>query len=213
MWDEWKITIVDPLETHYYQPGFLFIPFGMYSKNDVVKPMRDFIPAGVEVIKGVAADVIEPDQNRVRLTDGVLVGYDFPVIATGAFIHPEETPGLNEYQWGRSIQEFYTLEGAIALAKYLRTWQGGRLVVNAVENPIKCPVAPIESPLMLADWYFHEQGMRDRVELVRHAALLGFHQAHSRQTHRRHPAAENAGGARFRGGARRPRCQKVGPLR
>lgn len=162
--DEWKITIVDPLETHYYQPGFLFIPFGMYSKNDVVKPMRDFIPAGVEVIKA-AADVIEPDQNRVRLTDGKLVGYDFLVIATGAFIHPEETPGLNEHEWGRSIQEFYTLEGAIALAKYLRTWQGGRLVVNVVENPIKCPVAPIEF-LMLADWYFHEQGMRDRVELV-----------------------------------------------
>lgn len=162
--DEWKITIVDPLETHYYQPGFLFIPFGMYSKNDVVKPMRDFIPAGVEVIKA-AVDVIEPDQNRVRLADGKLVGYDFLVIATGAYIHPEETPGLNEHEWGRSIQEFYTLEGAIALAKYLRTWQGGRLVVNVVENPIKCPVAPIEF-LMLADWYFHEQGMRDRVELV-----------------------------------------------
>ncbi len=162
--DEWKITIVDPLETHYYQPGFLFIPFGMYSKNDVVKPMRDFIPAGVEVIKA-EVDVIEPDQNRVRLADGKLVGYDFLVIATGAYIHPEETPGLNEHEWGRSIQEFYTLEGAIALAKYLRTWQGGRLVVNVVENPIKCPVAPIEF-LMLADWYFHEQGMRDRVELV-----------------------------------------------
>ncbi len=36
--DEWKITIVDQHETHYYQPGFLFIPFGMYSKSDVVKP-------------------------------------------------------------------------------------------------------------------------------------------------------------------------------
>ena len=82
--DEWKITIVDPLETHYYQPGFLFIPFGMYSKNDVVKPMRDFIPAGVEGIKA-AADVIEPDQNRERLADGRLVGYDFLVIPPGDY--------------------------------------------------------------------------------------------------------------------------------
>lgn len=162
--EEWRITIVDPLETHYYQPGFLFIPFGMYSKNDVVKPMRDFIPAGVEVIKS-AADLIEPEQNRVKLADGRILGYDFLVIATGSYIHPEETPGLQEHEWRRSIQEFYTLEGALALAKHLRTWQGGRLVVNVVENPIKCPVAPIEF-IMLADWFFHEQGIRDRVELI-----------------------------------------------
>ena len=162
--DEWKITIVDPIETHYYQPGFLFIPFGMYSKNDVVKPIRDFIPAGVEVIKS-AADSIEPDQNRVKLADGRSLAYDFLVIATGSYTHPEETPGLQEHEWGRSIQEFYTLEGSIALARHLRTWQGGRLVVNVVENPIKCPVAPIEF-IMLADWFFREQGMRDRVELI-----------------------------------------------
>ena len=162
--DEWKITIVDPIETHYYQPGFLFIPFGMYSKNDVVKPIRDFIPAGVEVIKS-AADSIELDQNRVKLADGRSLAYDFLVIATGSYTHPGETPGLQEHGWGRSIQEFYTLEGSMALARHLRTWQGGRLVVNVVENPIKCPVAPIEF-IMLADWFFHEQGMRDRVELI-----------------------------------------------
>ena len=74
--DEWQMTIVDPHETHYYQPGFLFIPFGMYSKADVVKPKRDFIPAGVQVI-AAAAEVIEPDQNRVKLTDGRILTYDF----------------------------------------------------------------------------------------------------------------------------------------
>jgi sulfide:quinone oxidoreductase len=169
--DEWKITIVDPLEIHYYQPGFLFIPFGMYSKNDVVKPIRDFIPAGVEMIRA-GADVIEPDQNRVKLADGRTLMYDFLVIATGSYIHPEETPGLQEHEWGRSIQEFYTLEGAVELARHLRTWQGGRLVVNVVENPIKCPVAPLEF-IMLADWFFHEQGMRDRVELIYATPLSG----------------------------------------
>jgi sulfide:quinone oxidoreductase len=67
--------------------------------------------------------------------------------------------------WRKTIFDFYTLEGALALARHLRTWQGGRMVVNVVENPIKCPVAPLEF-LMLADWYFHEQGLRDRVELI-----------------------------------------------
>lgn len=48
--DAWRITIVDQEETHYYQPGFLFIPFGIYGPNDVIKPRRDFIPPGVELI-------------------------------------------------------------------------------------------------------------------------------------------------------------------
>jgi sulfide:quinone oxidoreductase len=161
--DEWKVTIVDPVETHYYQPGFLFIPFGMYSKNDVVKPKWDFIPSGVEMIKATA-EVVEPDQNRVKLTDGRILPYDYLVLATGTQIHPEETPGLQGPEWQRSIFDFYTVEGATALAKHLRTWQGGRLVLNIVDNPIKCPVAPLEF-IMLADWFFDEQGIRDRVEL------------------------------------------------
>ena len=169
--DEWKITIVDPAETHYYQPGFLFIPFGMYTKNDVMKPKRDFIPAGVDVIKA-AADVIEPDKNQVKLVDGTTLHYDVLVVATGTDIHPEETPGLEGPEWRRSIFDFYSIEGAQALAKHLRTWQGGRLVLNVVENPIKCPVAPLEF-IMLADWFFHEQGIRDKVELIYATPLPG----------------------------------------
>jgi sulfide:quinone oxidoreductase len=169
--DEWQMTIVDPHETHYYQPGFLFLPFGMYGKADVMKPKRDFLPAGVEVIKA-EADIIEPDQNRVKLVDGRILQYDFLVIATGAQTRPEETPGLLEHEWHKSIYDFYTIEGAMALAKHLRNWQGGRMVVNVVENPIKCPVAPLEF-LMLADWFFHEQGIRDRVDLIYATPLSG----------------------------------------
>ncbi|CAG0954970.1 partial sulfide:quinone oxidoreductase, partial [Gammaproteobacteria bacterium] len=170
--DDWHITIVDQHATHYYQPGFLFIPFGMYSKNDVVKPKRDFIPAGVELIMS-PIEAIEPEQKRVKLVkDQRVLNYDFLVIATGTQTHPDQTPGLHEHEWYKSIYDFYTLEGAVALAKHLRTWQGGRLVVNVVENPIKCPVAPLEF-LMLADWFFHEQGLRDRVEIIYATPLPG----------------------------------------
>jgi sulfide:quinone oxidoreductase len=170
--DEWAITIVDQHATHYYQPGFLFIPFGMYSKNDVIKPKRDFIPAGVELIMS-PIEAVEPEHNRVKLVkDNRLLNYDFLVIATGTQTHPEQTPGLHEHEWHKSIFEFYTIEGAVALAKHLRTWAGGRMVVNVVENPIKCPVAPLEF-LMLADWFFHEQGLRDKVEIIYATPLPG----------------------------------------
>jgi sulfide:quinone oxidoreductase len=170
--DEWQITIVDQNETHYYQPGFLFIPFGMYSKSDVVKPKRDFLPSGVEFIMS-PIEIIEPDKNRVKLVkDNRYLNYDFLVIATGTRTHPEQTAGLQEHEWYKTIFDFYTIEGALALAKYLRTWQGGRMVINIVENPIKCPVAPLEFT-MLADWFFHEQGIRDRVELIYATPLPG----------------------------------------
>jgi sulfide:quinone oxidoreductase len=163
--DEWKITIVDQEETHYYQPGFLFIPFGIYGPNDVIKPKRDFIPAGVEMIVS-EIELIEPEQNRVRLAkDKRTLSYDFLIIATGTHPRPDETPGMTDGQWRQSIHDFYTHEGAVALAKHLRNWEGGRLVVNIMEMPFKCPVAPLEF-IFLADWHFHNLGIRDRVDLT-----------------------------------------------
>lgn len=169
---EWQITVVDQNETHYYQPGFLFLPFGMYQSRDVIKPKRDFIPAGVEMIVS-PIQVIDAANNTVTLVkDRRVLAYDFLVIATGAQIRPDQTPGLDEHEWHKTIHDFYTFDGAITLARQLDQWQGGRLVVNVVENPIKCPVAPLEF-LMLADAYFQNRGIRDRVELIYATPLPG----------------------------------------
>jgi len=162
--DEWEITIVDQDEIHYYQPGFLFIPFGIYTTDDVVKPTRNFVPDGVSLILS-EIDVIEPDENQVRLADGTVLPYDYLVIATGTEPRPDQTPGLTTDAWRKTVHDFYTLDGAVALHDAFRTWEGGRLVVNIVELPFKCPVAPLEFTF-LADWHFHERGMRDRVEIV-----------------------------------------------
>ncbi|MGQ9502872.1 MAG: type III sulfide quinone reductase, selenoprotein subtype [Anaerolineae bacterium] len=170
--EEWDITIVDQSEVHHYQPGYLFIPFGIYTRNDVVKPRRDYIPPGVKMILS-RIEAIEPDQNRVRLEkDNRYLPYDFLVIATGSQPRYEEVPGLIGPEWRKSIHEFYTLEGAVALARHLRSWEGGHLVLNISEMPIKCPVAPLEF-LFLADWYFHERGKRSRVELTLATPLPG----------------------------------------
>ncbi len=170
--NEWRIIIVDRDETHYYQPGFLFIPFGIYSPRNVVKPKRDFIPSNVEMILS-DIEVIEPEANRVKLVrDKRVINYDYLVIATGSHIHPEETEGMQNGAWHQNIFDFYTLEGATALAHFLKFWKGGRLVLNVTEMPIKCPVAPLEF-IFLADWYFHERGIRDKVELIFSTPLPG----------------------------------------
>ncbi len=169
---EWQITMVDQDEVHYYQPGFLFIPFGTYGKADVMRPKRDYLPRGVEVIIS-PIELIEPEQNKVTLgKDGRVLSYDYLIIATGSRVVPEETPGLLEHEWRKSIFDFYTPDGAVALHNFLRSWQGGRLVLNVTEMPIKCPVAPLEF-LFLADAFFQEQGIRDRVELTLATPLPG----------------------------------------
>ncbi|MFG1690619.1 NAD(P)/FAD-dependent oxidoreductase [Gemmatimonadota bacterium] len=169
--ENWEITVVDQDNTHIYQPGLLFIPFGIYEPRDVKKPRARFIPPGVNFVEA-GIDVIEPDDNRVRLEDGAHLEYDFLIIATGSRIVPEETEGLQEAGWQKNIFDFYTLEGATRLADSLRHWKGGRLVLNVVEMPIKCPVAPLEY-LFLSDWWFTEEGMRDKVEIVYATPLDG----------------------------------------
>ncbi len=170
--EEWRIIIVDRDETHYYQPGFLFIPFEIYSAPEVVKPKRDFLPRGIEVVIS-DIDHIEPEKNRVYLVrESRVINYDYLVIATGSHIHPEEVEGMVNGGWQKNIFDFYTLDGTTKLAKFLKFWPGGRLVLNVAEMPIKCPVAPLEF-LFLADWYFHKKGIRDKVELIYATPLPG----------------------------------------
>jgi sulfide:quinone oxidoreductase len=169
--DEWNITIVDQDDEHIYQPGLLFIPFGVYDESDVVRPRSRYVPRGVDLLLA-GIDVIEPDENRVRLLDGSIVDYDYLVIATGSRIAPDEMEGLTGAGWQKHIFDFYTLDGATRLHEAMKDFKGGRLVVNVAEMPIKCPVAPLEF-IFLADWYFHQRGMRDKVELVYATPLDG----------------------------------------
>ncbi len=160
---EWKLTIIDNIETHYYQPGFLFIPFGVYTEEDVIKPKRDFYPEGVSVVESEIWKVL-PEFNKVHLANGNTIDYDVLIIATGSRIAPEETEGLTGELWKKDIFDFYTIDGAAALAKKLKSWHGGKLVINITEMPIKCPVAPLEFAF-LADAFFEDKGIRDKVEI------------------------------------------------
>ncbi|OPX29757.1 MAG: oxidoreductase [Candidatus Cloacimonas sp. 4484_143] len=168
---EWKITIVDQHKTHYYQPGFLFIPFDIYKEKDVIKTKKQFIPKGVDYIQE-AIELIEHDKNNVILNNGKNLPYDILIIATGSKIVPDEIDGLKGEGWFKDVFDFYTLEGASALRDKLENWKGGKFVVHMAEMPIKCPVAPLEF-CFLADWYFTKKGIRDKVEMTYITPLTG----------------------------------------
>jgi len=160
---EWEITIVDQYKTHYYQPGFLFLPFDTYKPEDVKKSIDEFIPKGVKLIRE-KIDVIDKDSDTVVLEGGKKLKYDILIIATGTKTAPGEVEGMLGDYWYKSIFDFYTFEGALALRDKLRVWKGGKMVVHITEMPIKCPVAPLEFAF-LADSFFLKKGMRDKVEI------------------------------------------------
>lgn len=163
--DEWEITVVDQSEEHHYQPGYLFIPFGTYRPEEIVKARRPLISEGVGQVTG-EVDRVDPEANVVHLTDGTELAYDQLVIATGTHPHPDETPGLAEPEAKtRGVHSFYTLDDAIALRDALEAFNGGRLVVNLIELPIKCPVAPLEF-VFLAEAWLRERGLREATEVT-----------------------------------------------
>lgn len=167
----WQISIIDEATTHYYQPGFLFLPFGMYEEEEIQKPTKHFIPHNVQFINK-SIEKIDVDANTVLLQDGSSQPYDILIIASGCHIAPEETPGMKDKLWYRDIFDFYSFEGARALRDKLETWEGGKLVVQITEMPVKCPVAPLEFSF-LADDYFTHRGMREKVEITYVTPLSG----------------------------------------
>ena len=168
---EWKITIIDRDNVHYYQPGFLFIPFGLYQPEDVARPRTDFIPKEVNFIQQ-EVERIDGNHDLVILRNGETLHYEVLIVATGAEVVPEETEGMKGELWYKDIFDFYTFEGSTRLAKKLETWEGGNLVINLAETLIKCPVAPLEFTF-LADAYFEEKGIRDKVNITYVTPLSG----------------------------------------
>lgn len=161
---EVEITVVDRDDLHLYQPGLLFVPFGLTHAEDIVRPRQRQLRKGVNFVPS-AIDRVDVEDDRVVLEDGTVLPYDVLIVATGARLAPEETEGLLGPGWNQQVFTFYDLEGAVALERALSEFERGRLVVNVVDLPIKCPIAPLEF-CFLADWYFHQRGIRDDVDIV-----------------------------------------------
>ena len=159
-----SISVVDEDDRHVYQPGLLFVPFGLTRPEDIVRPRSEQLHAGVEYHQS-GIDHIDLDADRVHLVDGAVLDYDVIVVASGSRLLPEETEGLTGPGWMERMFTFYDLPGATALQRALTAFDRGRLVVNVVDLPIKCPVAPLEF-CFLADWYFQERGVRDQIAIT-----------------------------------------------
>lgn len=152
-----KIFLVEGSQRHYYQPGFLEIPFDMMSPPSTYRPVSRMLADGIILVPefATALDL----KNRVVRTDRQSINYDFLVIATGARYDYDSIPGLKE-----GTNNFYSFDSAVELKMKLNNFKSGRVVVGVSSMPYKCTPAPLEAVFMLND-YFIKRGIRDKVEI------------------------------------------------
>jgi sulfide:quinone oxidoreductase len=165
------ITVADGNNDHVYQPGLLFVPFGLAQADELIRPRRAQLHSGINYLQA-AVERVDVDGNVAHFEGGHSEAYDVLIVATGAVLLSEETEGLNGPGWGEKVFTFYSLDGAAALTNALSNFTAGKIVVNVVDMPIKCPVAPLEF-CFLADWFFREKGIRDDVDLTYATPLDG----------------------------------------
>jgi sulfide:quinone oxidoreductase len=165
---EAEIHVIDRDDRHVYQPGLLFVPFGLADPAKLVRSRSKQLRSGIEFHER-EVDSVALDEQEVRLADGAVLPYDVLIVASGVALQPEETEGL---VWSDTVHTFYELDRAVALRDALARFDGGRLVVDIVDMPIKCPVAPIEF-VFLADWWLRRRGLRDRSQVVLATPLDG----------------------------------------
>ncbi|GBD97889.1 MAG TPA: NAD(P)/FAD-dependent oxidoreductase [Nitrospirae bacterium] len=158
---EWEITVIDRDDNHVYQPGLLFVPFGLCTVNSLIRSRKQYISHGINFVIDPVKRV-NHERNMVE-TDGGSFDYDWLIIGTGCRLAPEENEGLMD-EWGKNAFSFYTTETAALLSNAMANFNGGKLLMCVAELPVKCPVAPIEF-VFLADWYFRQKGIRNKVEL------------------------------------------------
>jgi sulfide:quinone oxidoreductase len=166
-----SITVIDRDDVHRYQPRLLPVAFGLADPDAGVRPRHAQLRDGIE-FRVAEADRIEAARNTVVLKGGEELSYDVLVVASGAYLLPDETEGLTGPGWLQRMFTFYTHEGAVGLRDALARFSRGRIVLNIVDMPIKCSVAPLEF-CYLADWYYRRKGLRDKIEITYVTPLEG----------------------------------------
>ena len=159
---ETNIGIVDPAETHFYQPAWTLVGANAYNYEKTAKPMASLIPKGVDWIKKYA-DTFAPESNAVTMTDGTEITYDYLVVVPGIKIAPELVKGLKEAMEQGVVCSNYT--NPKHTWETLKRFKGGTALFTQPTTPIKCGGAP-QKIMYLAEEHFKKSGVRQKTDIV-----------------------------------------------
>lgn len=158
------IGIVEPSESHFYQPLWTLVGAGVFPPEASRRREADFIPAGVDWIRDRATELL-PDQKAVVTASGRRLTYDWLVVALGIQIDWTAVPGLAEGIGSRGICSNYSFEHVAYTWETIRHFTGGTALFTVPNTAVKCGGAP-QKIMYLADDAFRRQGVRDRTQVV-----------------------------------------------
>ena len=153
-----EVMVIDSTGNHVYQPGFMYIAMGGERAANLSRPERSLLDKRVSLLVGEVVGVDETRQ-QVSLADGMVLGYDHLVLATGSRIVPESIE-----HFAQEAQHFYTAEAAARLRAALDAFTGGRIVIGIAGMPYKCPPAPLEVAFLI-EAELRQRGLRDGTEM------------------------------------------------
>lgn len=154
------IVVVEPRETHDYQPGWTMVGAGVFDVADTRRPEANVIPQGVRWIKGSVAS-FTPDRDAVTLEDGAEISYRALVVAPGILLDWTAIDGLKETLGRNGVTSNYSYETAPYTWELVTKLRGGRALFTQPPMPIKCAGAPQKAMYLSCDHWQRHARLKD----------------------------------------------------
>jgi sulfide:quinone oxidoreductase len=152
------VAVIEPADTHYYQPLWTLVGGGVVPKEITGRPMKSVIPKRVHWIKDAVAE-FEPDKNMIRTREGKIITYDWLVVAAGLQINWDKIPGLKEGVTKNGVCSNYSYETVDSTWQNIKNFKGGTAIFTMPSGAVKCGGAP-QKIMYLADETFRRNGVR-----------------------------------------------------
>ncbi len=156
------VAIVDPKETHDYQPAWTLVGADTYDMEKTKRPQKDFIPNGAKWIREYVT-AIDADNNQIELKNGDHLSYDYLVVAPGLVNDLDGVEGLSEALQTDSVCSNYI--DPEKTREVLKNFKGGNALFTQPTTPIKCGGAPQKIMYLAAD-YFRKNKLSDKTQVT-----------------------------------------------
>ena len=158
--DDLRIAIVDPSETHYYQPGWTMVGGGVFSNTQTKRNTRDLIPSKVSWIKQSVVG-FTPAENTVQLDNNLSLHYQQLIVAPGLTLNWNGIKGLKESLGKNGVTSNYSYDYSPYTWELVKNLKKGRAIFTQPPMPIKCAGAPQKALYLSGDHWYRNGVLKD----------------------------------------------------
>ena len=154
------VAIIDPADTHYYQPGWTMVGGGIFKPSTTVKTMASVIPSKAKWIKAAVAG-FEPEAKQVILEGCRPISYDALIVCPGIKLNWHGIEGLVETLGQNGVTSNYRYDLAPYTWELVKQFKKGKAIFTQPPMPIKCAGAPQKAMYLSADHWLKSGRLND----------------------------------------------------